>query len=130
MSQSVFVVLLLMIRRPPSSTRTDTPFPYTTLIRSVRPAPPDGEAVGIIGGRPHVELDGVAIAAAGMFLIIDLVEHGADRSEDHTSELQSLMPISYAACCLKKKINPPSHFNYPTVYHMTCTHPNCKTYRL
>src|SRR3546814_3115727 len=82
----IFVAFFfLMIRRPPRSTRTDTLFPYTTLFRSApdlaiadqRPAPS--------GGRP---------AGRG---------HGGDRSEEHTSELQSLMRISYAVFCLKKK---------------------------
>src|SRR3546814_1170517 len=100
-----------MNRRPPRSTRTDTLFPYTTLFRSrhgvVEVETVDGaEAVaqrraehGVAGGgadereagdgEPHA-------AGAGAF-----AEH--DRSEEHTSELQSLMRISYAVFCLKKK---------------------------
>src|SRR3546814_5269259 len=87
-----------MIRRPPRSTRTDTLFPYTTLFRSgrgaragpcrSRPGPrlcPRGRA-GLAFGR-----GGVAGAGVGR------------RSEEHTSELQSLMRISYAVFCLKKK---------------------------
>src|SRR3546814_7079136 len=89
---------LLMIRRPPRSTRTDTLFPYTTLFRSHRavdgqhPAPAVGEGADT---RQHD-----AIGAAHDFRI------GGDRhrrSEEHTSELQSLMRISYAVFCLKKK---------------------------
>src|SRR3546814_6628423 len=88
-----------MIRRPPRSTRTDTLFPYTTLFRSV-------------GGekqrhprhlvRVDVAVDALADAAqlAG-FLVEPKVLLA--RSEEHTSELQSLMRISYAVFCLKKK---------------------------
>src|SRR3546814_7629018 len=80
-------VSFFMIRRPPRSTRTDTLFPYTPLFRSNLPA-------------RHVETDGVeGLLAAG----IDFGD-GVDRSEEHTSELQSLMRISYAVFCLKKKI--------------------------
>src|SRR3546814_8375361 len=77
----VCILFFLMIRRPPRSTRTDTLFPYTTLFRSV------GREQSL--GR-----------RAAPFL------HGGDedRSEEHTSELQSLMRISYAVFCLKKKI--------------------------
>src|SRR3546814_4332523 len=83
-----------MIRRPPRSTRTDTLFPYTTLFRS-RPR---------ITDRLDVELPELAVAA-GLRTVVP--EHRADlvqlRSEEHTSELQSLMRISYAVFCLKKK---------------------------
>src|SRR3546814_6356693 len=98
-----------MIRRPPRSTRTDTLFPYTTLFRS------------------RGDLLRVAAAPVGITLLIDVIlfslaptEADADatgsglggsfwsylllgRSEEHTSELQSLMRISYAVFCLKKK---------------------------
>src|SRR3546814_6201873 len=72
-----------MIRRPPRSTRTDTLFPYTTLFRSVGPL----NCCSIF--RPISS--GVWSSAASR------------RSEEHTSELQSLMRISYAVFCLKKK---------------------------
>src|SRR3546814_16189696 len=85
-----FVFFFLMIRRPPRSTRTDTLFPYTTLFRSGhRPAahPPRKPAASgrkLRGGqRPG--------------------QWPRHRSEEHTSELQSLMRISYAVFCLKKK---------------------------
>src|SRR3546814_4178581 len=83
----------LMIRRPPRSTRTDTLFPYTTLFRSAwyRHWVEDGlQAVETILARDP---------ATGRFC------HGDSptRSEEHTSELQSLMRISYAVFCLKKK---------------------------
>src|SRR3546814_3232971 len=73
----------LMIRRPPRSTRTDTLFPYTTLFRSL-------------------ELRGTA-PAADVRPSTDSGEDVLNRSEEHTSELQSLMRISYAVFCLKKK---------------------------
>src|SRR3546814_2561379 len=81
-----------MIRRPPRSTRTDTLFPYTTLFRSPAPAAP-GQA------RPA----GCAVRRlcrprSAMPRIVN-----PPRSEEHTSELQSLMRISYAVFCLKKK---------------------------
>src|SRR3546814_12174222 len=111
------LVVFLMIRRPPRSTRTDTLFPYTTLFRS------DGEA-----RQPSVQAD----ARVGRLLARRPEERDAEphlrhrlaqpeaarrapppdgggrqarpsRSEEHTSELQSLMRISYAVFCLKKK---------------------------
>src|SRR3546814_1433577 len=79
-----------MIRRPPRSTRTDTLFPYTTLFRSSRPARCDAAGRGRHRLRPRLALVG---------------RRGAKqrRSEEHTSELQSLMRISYAVFCLQKK---------------------------
>src|SRR3546814_10454954 len=97
-----------MIRRPPRSTRTDTLFPYTTLFRSVRGrrpqaqdrvrrrSPPDAFALQhgtlVYSRRPQ---DFAKIHE------YQCREHR--RSEEHTSELQSLMRISYAVFCLKKK---------------------------
>src|SRR3546814_2436295 len=86
----VLLFFLLMIRRPPRSTRTDTLFPYTTLFRSA-PARVS---------RPR------AVRGAPWPLRRRRAAHGdsrPDRSEEHTSELQSLMRISYAVFCLKKK---------------------------
>src|SRR3546814_8235399 len=78
-----------MIRRPPRSTRTDTLFPYTTLFRS---------------RQPQKRFDRCRMGAAGALLSAALVcGASAQRSEEHTSELQSLMRISYAVFCLKKK---------------------------
>src|SRR3546814_5973959 len=90
-----------MIRRPPRSTRTDTLFPYTTLFRSVH-------AAGICAVvqrlefqlRPDGDVEGGARPVPLCHLCED-VQIG--RSEEHTSELQSLMRISYAVFCLKKK---------------------------
>src|SRR3546814_2235519 len=74
-----------MIRRPPRSTRTDTLFPYTTLFRSI--VTHHQHRAGIIVERLHQRLARIDV----------------ERSEEHTSELQSLMRISYAVFCLKKK---------------------------
>src|SRR3546814_10763921 len=78
------VFFFLMIRRPPRSTRTDTLFPYTTLFRSFA-TPEEAEASPL---------------ADALFGLGDVT---GVRSEEHTSELQSLMRISYAVFCLKKK---------------------------
>src|SRR3546814_5194121 len=104
-----------MIRRPPRSTRTDTLFPYTTLFRSegdlflvgaLRPA-----ALRFGEGGQHLRRQHLGRrAGAGEILLgpfrVFVVENdgGLFRSEEHTSELQSLMRISYAVFCLKKKI--------------------------
>src|SRR3546814_8078680 len=112
-----------MIPRPPGSTRTDTLFPYTTLFRSTRkgavaratslPVLPLrwallGEGLGafdIVLALDHRGLRRVDVADGA--LEVRLVEADIDRllrrSEEHTSELQSLMRISYAVFCLKKK---------------------------
>src|SRR3546814_5516115 len=82
-----------MIRRPPRSTRTDTLFPYTTLFRSLCPsAATPNPAEKSIRDRPSARRISTP-SAASMSM----------RSEEHTSELQSLMRISYAVFCLKKK---------------------------
>src|SRR3546814_4712258 len=123
-----------MIPRPPRSTRTDTLFPYTTLFRSVifdltklglgllkriprrRVVDPEQHAAGFdrfvvrhldrrdaAGNfRGHQDLVGVDIGVVGPDVA---------RSEEHTSELQSLMRISYAVFCLKKKKQRPLHYN-------------------
>src|SRR3546814_9254093 len=91
-----------MIRRPPRSTRTDTLFPYTTLFRSCDREKPrdethpgdDGRACKRFGG----ECDGRAAQPGEQH-----ASRARIRSEEHTSELQSLMRISYAVFCLKKK---------------------------
>src|SRR3546814_1822767 len=94
-----------MIRRPPRSTRTDTLFPYTTLFRSAVLEGDLGFDVGRGGaGIERVDQRQVALgdepaahlAGAGQLTVIG-------RSEEHTSELQSLMRISYAVFCLKTK---------------------------
>src|SRR3546814_1737118 len=84
-----------MIRRPPRSTRTDTLFPYTTLFRS-------GLALLLLLVDCLAELHRDLRERVGLFLHRFGIA-AVDRSEEHTSELQSLMRISYAVFCLKKK---------------------------
>src|SRR3546814_7967007 len=84
-----------MIRRPPRSTRTDTLFPYTTLFRSLTSLSL-GQLLLSLGSLPESVLES---AWHGLQVL-----HAASKSEEHTSELQSLMRISYAVFCLKKKI--------------------------
>src|SRR3546814_1580931 len=116
----VFLLFFLMIRRPPISTRTDTLFPYTTLFRS------EEEAIAAV--RRHRLFSGTSLANATLKLgdcspggvgpgvtcmtqlTMDATKANATpqnrpvgRSEEHTSELQSLMRLSYAVFCLKKK---------------------------
>src|SRR3546814_4950399 len=108
-----------MIRRPPRSTRTDTLFPYTTLFRSGRERLVYyGESLGtavavkIASERPPsalvLEAPPSSIADVAQahywYLPVHLLIRDPWRSEEHTSELQSLMRISYAVFCLKKKI--------------------------
>src|SRR3546814_3980122 len=112
-----------MIRRPPRSTRTDTLFPYTTLFRSVvldrKQLHHGGEAAlrnrGDLGGLwlRHLSARAFAVLEASRPPALDAAAEPfgghfgvplvAARSEEHTSELQSLMRISYAVFCLKKK---------------------------
>src|SRR3546814_8070466 len=85
-----------MIRRPPRSTRTDTLFPYTTLFRSTCRRVCDSRTIDSIPARcRRWESSSPAGPAPTMPTWV--------RSEEHTSELQSLMRISYAVFCLKKK---------------------------
>src|SRR3546814_4643608 len=97
----------LMIRRPPRSTRTDTLFPYTTLFRSPQPGLRAHMERGARRARGH-QLAGEPDPRGTRRLLRwcrGAEGHGAEpRSEEHTSELQSLMRISYAVFCLKKKI--------------------------
>src|SRR3546814_3201487 len=118
-----------MIRRPPRSTRTDTLFPYTPLFRSLLHLL--HHRVGIVGqvDAAHVRRVGLGHLRAAVAQAHDprrarrddRFGQGEDRSEEHTSELQSLMRTSYAVFCLKKKstlitikhtrlhISPPHH---------------------
>src|SRR3546814_10574040 len=105
-----------MIRRPPISTRTDTLFPYTTLFRSwcramqwqvslrgpgFSESPiPNPQSRPLNHPRPQ-QVVNVQCADDATFVVEDR-QHGDLRSEEHTSELQSLMRISYAVFCLKK----------------------------
>src|SRR3546814_4269417 len=123
-----------MLRRPPRSTRTDTLFPYTTLFRSgsvelfehlVAGAPLSQEALADL----TEDLDAIMGADLGAaqclgelrtdIRIVQFALGGLDRSEEHTSELQSLMRISYAVFCLKKKnTTPPRVNNQAHNYHL------------
>src|SRR3546814_9837192 len=108
-----------MIRRPPRSTRTDTLFPYTTLFRSelervngARRIEHEAEIMRILHRRHDPPFDvaqrqdaAVASRLEGFLLIAAPLL----RSEEHTSELQSLMRISYAVFCLKKKNKHKTH---------------------
>src|SRR3546814_11884249 len=87
----LYYFFFLMIRRPPRSTRTDTLFPYTTLFRSLK----------------DKRMLGLELTPEGKAAMEDMLRELARllRSEEHTSELQSLMRISYAVFCLKKKKN-------------------------
>src|SRR3546814_1990423 len=112
------LVFFLMIRQPPRSTRTDTLFPYTTLFRSmggrlepthrIRAAQGEESAFGAnhascaSRSRPNrIRLDGVGDAIFGP-RFPRTIHAPASRSEEHTSELLSLMRISYAVFCLNK----------------------------
>src|SRR3546814_7829582 len=97
----------LMVRRPPRSTRTDTLFPYTTLFRSIEQSL--GQPLDVL----FASFDEIPIGAASIAQVhhaitpdrrhvaVKVLRPGI-RSEEHTSELQSLMRISYAVFCLKK----------------------------
>src|SRR3546814_8750477 len=91
-----------MVRRPPRSTRTDTLFPYTTLFRSHH-------------YRNDYRFRGVAALEASPPWLHVSGQVCARRSEEHTSELQSLMRISYAVFCLKKKT--PTIRTHPPIPH-------------
>src|SRR3546814_2936030 len=116
----MFVFLFLMVRRPPRSTRTDTLFPYTTLFRSqgrtvdfrntviIMTSNLGSQHIQSMAGQPYdvikeVIWDELKQSFRPEFLnrIDEVVLF--HRSEEHTSELQSLMRISYAVFCLKKK---------------------------
>src|SRR3546814_3512680 len=103
-----------MIRRPPRSTRTDTLFPYTTLFRSMHSDVDTVERAEIIRDLRlgvfdvligiNLLREGLDIPEVSLVAILDADKEGfLRRSEEHTSELQSLMRISYAVFCLKKK---------------------------
>src|SRR3546814_6466642 len=99
-----------MIRRPPRSTRTDTLFPYTTLFRSAHHQAAERHFDSSIGVGRQICVVVLAIQRHVMQTRLSGGDHVAPergllvvRSEEHTSELQSLMRISYAVFCLKKK---------------------------
>src|SRR3546814_2438323 len=121
-------ICFVMIRRPPRSTRTDTLFPYTTLVRSgIRR---DGAPAFLQHGHRTGDAGDAACPPAGRRRVwrVQLRSRRnqgkpGDRSEEHTSELQSLMRISYAVFCLKKKhINTYLHTYYFTPQYVNTLH--------
>src|SRR3546814_3501643 len=110
-----------MIRRPPRSTRTDTLFPYTTLFRSddvLQPLALDrqlGAALIIIVGKATGLARQLLDESIAVLQSVSVKHRESRRSEEHTSELQSLMRISYAVFCLKKK-NKCYYYYYITMY--------------
>src|SRR3546814_9055789 len=124
----MYYFMFLSIRRPPRSTRTDTLLPYTTLFRSPRPPSLSGtaaprwdmtafayigaalaEIAGCFAFWAWLRMDKSAwwlapgLASLALFAWLLTLVDADHRSEEHTSELQSLMRISYAVLCLKKK---------------------------
>src|SRR3546814_5348218 len=121
---SLFFFFFLMIRRPPRSTRTDTLFPYTTLFRSNE----EGQDRRRDQAANHCGLQRRS-------------PWRSPRSEEHTSELQSLMRISYAVFCLKKKKtitticnthtsndSTPTNFELNTTYHLLNYRSHCNNH--
>src|SRR3546814_5708184 len=115
-----FFLFFLMIRRPPRSTRTDTLFPYTTLFRSSSrsggraaapktPMPPAFDTATTTSRQCEKASSGNSMSSR-----VQMGDCMTVRSEEHTSELQSLMRISYAVFCLKKKRQ---YINTP---HISC----------
>src|SRR3546814_2163047 len=117
----MFVCVFLIIRRPPRSTRTDTLFPYTTLFRSL--------AVGQGVVLAHLQSAGARLSDTrritdGLDKVRAAARHALrkgqlERSEEHTSELQSLMRIPYAVFCLKKKRSHHTYNKYKPINHRT-----------
>src|SRR3546814_8118134 len=123
----------LMIRRPPRSTRTDTLFPYTTLFRSLPGREIAHELLGnVCEARCEATMLTQETAYAGPPSLLPehvhqhrkgAAEQPTHRSEEHTSELQSLMRISYAVFCLKKK----KRKHHQQEYNMETTSENVPT---
>src|SRR3546814_21000938 len=106
----LWLFFFLRIRRPPRSTRTDTLFPDTTLFRSHYVITDGGAAPNVVPASAsvyyyvrHPEPGVVRDVVARLQAAAEGAARGTGRSEEHTSELQSLMRISYAVFCLKKK---------------------------
>src|SRR3546814_2455558 len=124
-NQSIQYFFFLMIRRPPRSTRTDTLFPYTTLFRST----PNEEDIptsvtSLLSKRVYDYISTEDDDPTPTAVCESNKEPKPNRSEEHTSELQSLMRISYAVFCLKKtnyiQKNSYVHYTIPTT--STCYH--------
>src|SRR3546814_8088557 len=109
-----------MIRRPPRSTRTDTLFPYTTLFRSVGRS--NRLEIALLVGDQSLGIKARQLELVGDLGEVELLPLlGELRSEEHTSELQSLMRISYAVFCLKKKTHIAHQFTTSMIYTITYT---------
>src|SRR3546814_4370999 len=124
------VICFLMSPRPPRSTRTDTRFPVTTLVRSRRQSVAqrgnfggqlDAVALGPFRHDEDIEVGGTRRIAEQIVALPRLA-----RSEEHTSELQSLLRTSYAVFCFKKRHSRTTHANYQsasiTLLHTTHSH--------
>src|SRR3546814_6836639 len=118
-----------MIRRPTRSTLTDTLFPYTTLFRSQddqhrsivhQGRSEEGAAEYLADGQPRISLRPARSGAGDRFHHAGT--HQRSRSEEHTSELQSLMRISYAVFCLKKKKKETYNTQHRTKYTHNSTY--------
>src|SRR3546814_10092013 len=108
-----FFFFFLSIRRPPRSTRSDTLFPYTTLFRSrSRHHRKTCSSVALIGCPPAQRSSEIHLDNA--LRSVCVIRRNPRRSEEHTSELQSLMRISYAVFCLKKNNTSPHTPNTTT----------------
>src|SRR3546814_6857991 len=116
----------LWLRRLPRSTRTDTPFPYTTRFLSGRddPGRRSGRRRGI--GRCDQELPDFGVERPAR-RVRDRALRQGDRSEEHTSKLQSLMRISYAVFCLKKKKTEHTHTHNNIIDKITYNSRNTDT---
>src|SRR3546814_2753753 len=111
-----------MKRRPPRSTRTDTLFPYTTLFRSLLPNSREWNScprVREVSPQPPSKWSGDQRAARLATSFPSTKPATFSRSEEHTSELQSLMRISYAVFCLKKTNQKHNQLTRPTSNHTT-----------
>src|SRR3546814_3856613 len=119
-----------MLRRPPGPTRTYTLFPYTTLFRSVkrcvvvdeRTVRFDFKSLNhelplIVGSVPVFSRKWAAGTPFDQIQLTPPIKRRARRSEEHTSELQSLMRISYAVFCLTKKITSQLNYTSPTIFN-------------
>src|SRR3546814_941664 len=119
-----------MIRRPPRSTRTDTLFPYTTLFRSYRSLFNPGQRRF---AQPLLAYAAQSTSGASETIFMNFSERSSRvtgpkmRSEEHTSELQSLMRISYAVFCLTKKHTHHTDIRYADITKYTNT-PNTTYY--
>src|SRR3546814_4425618 len=118
-----------MIRRPPRSTRTDTLFPYTTLFRSQRLVAAALDTAGCVPGggamadgqQPAHRLPTLLVLASSRIAFRRRAAASRLRSEEHTSELRSLMRISYSVFCLKTKNTPNTHTHTIQPQHTTPT---------